>query len=210
VGRNVQAFAVSQIVLTRGLDPAQASALIARVARRKLAEVEAQQGRHPVTRFVDGVRGASEDVVKPAGVIVYDIALVGDVIDAAFALLIQLSPDGPGRIGHYRDRHLLFVNGRQTDAMEYESGVVSIPPGAEIVIANLQPYARKIEKGSSLQAPDGVYEIAVRQLRQRYGNVATIKFEYRQFPGYAVGRVTRESRSARRRFEMYPALVIGA
>ena len=210
MGRNAQAFAISQVVLTRDLSPEQASALIARTARRKLSEVEARQGKHPVTRFVDGMRDASEDKVKPTGVIVYEIALIGDVVDAAFNLLLQLSPVGPGQDGHYRDRHRLFVNGRQTDAIEHESGVVPIPPGAEVVIANLQPYARKIEKGSSLQAPDGVYEIAARQLRQRFGNVATIRFEYRQFPGFAAGRVTRESRSARRRLEMFPALVIGA
>jgi len=210
MGRNAQAFAISQVVLTRGLSPEQASALIARTARRKLSEVEARQGKHPVTRFVDGVRDASEDKVKPTGVIVYDIALIGDVVDAAFVLLLQLSPIGPGLDGHYRDRHRLFVNGRQTDATDYESGVVPIPPGAEVVIANLQPYARKIEKGSSLQAPDGVYEITARQMRQRFGNIVTIRFEYRQFPGFAAGRVTRESRSARRRLEMFPALVIGA
>jgi hypothetical protein len=44
---------------------------------------------------------------------------------------------------------------------------------------NTQPYARKIEKGLSPAAPDGVYEVVAALAKRRFGNIASIKFSYR-------------------------------
>jgi hypothetical protein len=45
------------------------------------------------------------------------------------------------------------------------------------------PYARKIERGLSPQAPDGVYQVVAVLAQKRFGNVARIRFSYRALPG---------------------------
>jgi hypothetical protein len=44
---------------------------------------------------------------------------------------------------------------------------------------NTQPYARKIERGHSKQAPNGVYETVAHLAARRFGNMARIRFGYR-------------------------------
>ena len=44
---------------------------------------------------------------------------------------------------------------------------------------NAQSYARKIERGQSSQAPDGVYEAVAAMAARRFGNVARIRFGFR-------------------------------
>ena len=46
----------------------------------------------------------------------------------------------------------------------------------EYVFINTVPYARKIERGSSSQAPDGVYQAVAMLARDRFGNVARITY----------------------------------
>ena len=62
---------------------------------------------------------------------------------------------------------------------------------------NAQPYARKIERGQSDQAPDGVYEGVATLAKRRFGNVAFVGFGYRSFPGGAVGKWAQTASAAR-------------
>jgi hypothetical protein len=47
------------------------------------------------------------------------------------------------------------------------------------VFINTQPYARKLEKGASSQAPDGVYQSVAVLASRRFGNIAKVRFGYR-------------------------------
>jgi hypothetical protein len=122
------------------------------------------------------------------------------VVDAAIRMLMERSPVGPGRNGHYRDNHWLFVNDVRRDATA-EGAVVQIKPGDNVVIINMKPYARKIEGGTasrsnrrladrrpglSAQAPNGVYEITARDLQRLFGTTTIIRFTYRALIGGAL------------------------
>jgi hypothetical protein len=138
--------------------------------------------------IVDGRSGAPIEAVKPGGTIVYlfDVgsASLEGAIDEAFALLAQLSPV---RSGRFQRSFRLLVNGTQQDAAVLGS-TIRLAPADEVQITNLQPYARKLERGWSDQAPNGVFEVAAAMLKQRYGKILNIRFSYEAFPGFEAGR----------------------
>lgn len=109
--------------------------------------------------------------MKVGGVVFLEFELVIEVLGLIGEMLERHSPVKTGR---YRDSHVLLA-----DNVLVEPGTV--PPIAErYVWVNIQPYARKIEKGLSPQRRDGVFQ-AVATLAsstQRFGNVARIKFGY--------------------------------
>ena len=123
----------------------------------------------PVTIFVDGTRNAPLTSVK--NVIVADFELVGQTI---LWIHSQLQMHSPVRTGRYRESHALFADGRQVLPIGPE-----IPVAEEYVFVNLVPYARKIERGLSPQAPDGVYQAVAHLAQQQFRNLARITFSYR-------------------------------
>lgn len=127
-------------------DPQAFARWHAEKAREALAEVQAREGVRPTTVIVDGRRGASEDSVRPFGVIAYEISPLADVVDAVWNALIQASPIGPGKTGHYKDAHWLFVNGQRVD-VKPGGDAPEIPPGSTCMLVNTKPYARKLEVG---------------------------------------------------------------
>lgn len=169
--------------------PQERSAIHAQFAREKLAE--AQETDKQITgsvpsheTFVDGSKGVSEDRVRPdGGVIVYEFDLVSDVLAWISDTLETHSPVGGNLDPHpglYKKSHVMLANGSLADP--------SNPPAAdEYVFVNSQPYARKIEKGSSQQFPDGVYEATAALARAKYGNIAKITFNYRSIEGGEIG-----------------------
>lgn len=191
----------------------------AAVARQALAEAQAAQRTDlgqplPFRRIVDGREGASEDAVKLYGVIEYRFSLAADVAGEIYAMILQASPVGPSEGGHYRDDHIVLVNGRQATDLR------SVAAGDEIAITNLRPYARKIEGGArersrgrltnrrpglSVQAPNGVYEITANAARRRFGNVADIEFAYRAF---AAGGAAISGRRGNASGDRYPTIII--
>jgi hypothetical protein len=153
----------------------------------------------PTELFVDGQLGKALEQVEAGGYTLTEFELLGNVVDAALQALFEASPVGPDKDGHYRDDHWLYVNGQRRDAAA-EGAAVEIGPTDEVVIINMRPYARKIEGGArerfrrrmtnrrpglSVQAPNGVYEVTARALKQRFGNIATIRFAYRGVMGGA-------------------------
>lgn len=169
------------VMLAEDLSPQARSATLAEFARGALADGEAQNQQAlgvipPFDTFVDGTQGKSEDQVSPAGVIVYTFRLIGDVLTFVDEQLIAHSPVKSGR---YARSHTLYADGIETEPDNPD-------PASEYVFLNLQPYARKIEKGLSPSAPEGVYEGVATLAQGRFGNVAKISFDYRSPAGGAV------------------------
>jgi hypothetical protein len=173
---------------------------LVQVTLRKTADNQAAIRRvfgqdAPTDLFVDGQ--SAKPLSQAQEFTLTRFHLQTNIVDAAIRMLMERSPVGPGRNGHYRDDHWLFVNGVRRDAT-HEGDVVQIKPGDEVVIINMKPYARKIEGGPrnrfnrrladrrpglSAQAPNGVYEITARDLQRKFGTVATIRFTYRALIG---------------------------
>lgn len=161
------------------------SRYLASFARKELSRVQAQQratgGRTPpYETFVDGRPNAPLESVRPEGRIVFEFELLNDVFAWIGDQLLKHSPVGnagdkrPGHAGLYRASHAFVVDG------------VALDPGkplpetfTEAFFANLTPYARKIERGLSDQASDGVYQVVATLASSRFGNLAKVRFGYR-------------------------------
>lgn len=163
------------VLLNNLLSPKAQSKAFANFAREKLEEGQ-EQNRKAIgsvpdhETFVDGKRDAPLDSVKPDGVIVFEFDLIRDLfiwIDG------QLRLHSPVLTGRYRDSNKFFADGVEADPAN--------PPAAsdEWVFLSTVPYARKIERGQSKKAPDGVYEVVATLAKRRFGNQARIDFSYR-------------------------------
>lgn len=158
------------------LSPEAQQSRLAVAARRILAEAE-QINEEVTGRFVsytttvDGRVGALEETVRPnGGVIEYSFDLVGELFAWIGEQLVLHSPVLTGR---YAASHKFFADGIELEP------TAPIPPGAKIfTFISDVPYARKIEKGLSPQAPDGVYQSLAALASRRFHNVALIRFQY--------------------------------
>jgi hypothetical protein len=131
------------------------------VAREAFAE-EKRRGFDKNARTVIDRRryDAPIESVQSFGVIEY-IARV-DIREAAewvWAEVIRRSPVDSGR---YQDSHVVMINGVSVDSLD------GYQPGDKIQIVNIQPYSRKIERGLSLLAPNGVYRLVYAAARRRF------------------------------------------
>ena len=159
-------------------DPKARSARLAQFAEDGIREIREQNraapgSDSPYEVTVDGRRGAPLASVKPDGVIVAEFDLVQEVLEWIGEQLLFESPVLTGR---YQRSHRLFA-----DNAEVTPGI--IPEASEYAFVNLQPYARKIERGLSHQAPEGVYEAIAVTAQKRFGNVARVRFSFRTLPG---------------------------
>lgn len=154
-------------------------------------------GRVPPYRtFVDGSEGVALSAVKPNGVIVAAFEIISDALQW---IGDQLERHSPVRTGRYQRSHTLLADG-----IEIVMGA-DIPAADEYIFINSQPYARKIERGLSSQAPDGVYQAVATLARQRFGNnIARITFSYRTLiSGQLVG-----GRAGNRSEQRNPAIIV--
>lgn len=159
------------------------SARFAAFAREQIELIDNENARIVGTRlpydlWVDGAPDRPLTSVTPKGRIeaewyAYDelFAYIGD-------LLVKHSPYGsddprPGHPGLYERSHLFLA-----DDVIVPVGK-RVPPAKEFVFINAVPYARKIERGLSNQAPDGVYQTVATLARRRWSNLASIRFSYR-------------------------------
>jgi hypothetical protein len=168
------------IVDLAGLSGEEASAAIAAYAREQLGEAQAINAQAlgsvpPHETFVDGREGVPLESVRPeGGRIVFKFDLVLDLFAWIGAQLVEHSPH---LRGVYAASHIFLADG-----VEMEAGA-AVPEADEYVFINVQPYARKIERGQSSQAPDGVYEAVALLAQKRFGNVAKISFTFRSVVG---------------------------
>lgn len=182
------------------LSPRGRSAVLAEFAGEQIAEagqtnarILGRVPRHTVA--VDGRRGAALETVKPDGVISAEFELFNDVLAW---IGDQLETHSPRKSGRYIKSHTIFADG-----VEIEIGK-TLPDAQEFVFINTQPYARKIERGESSQAPDGVYQVVATLARRRFGNIAKISFAYRTaLSGVIVG-----GRVGDRSSERNPAIIV--
>lgn len=193
-------------------------------ARRQLLIETAQQARAEAERInrsvlgytpahqtvVDGRQGAAETSVRPGGTIIY-LFEVGAVslmtaVDEAAKMIVDLSPFDRGA---FRDSNMIMVNGVRV-AWSVEGLPDYLKPEDQVTLTNLQPYARRIERGWSKQAPNGVYEVVYSAIKARYGRVLNISFGWDAYPGHEVGQARRggkpEKASDKRRAAAYPTI----
>jgi len=164
--------------------------------RRALAKLALQAGNEAAAKnrsalgmdvdqdtIVDGRRGAPVASVKAGGTVVHLFAVQQAAVVYTRDVLIGLSPVDyidPDDIV-YRDHHRMLVNGE-----DVEPGY-SVRPDDVVTFVNLLAYSRRLEKGHSDQAPDGVYEVASEIVRARFGSIVNIRFSYGSFVGGGAG-----------------------
>lgn len=170
INRDVKAF------IDEMLSPAARSAALAEFAEDQIEEARATNeqalGRDPKYEVtVDGKKAAPLISVRPDGVIFVEFEYIADVVLWIWQQLYQHSPHKTGR---YQRSHSIFIDGQ-----EIRVGSELPPRIDEIVFMNTQPYARKLELGSSTQAPDGVYQSVALLARQRFRSLVKVEFTYR-------------------------------
>lgn len=163
------------VIFAGTLSPEARSKFLADFAREALADGEEQNasvlGHKPPHRtFVDGTENQDIDRVRPDGTIVYEFELVSELL---IWIADQLQSHAPVKTGRFRSSFLVFADGDEVDVG------ADIQIAQEYVFLNIQPYARKIERGLSPQAPEGVFEAVAALASARFGNMAKVRFSYR-------------------------------
>lgn len=188
----------------------EAHRIAAEFAASKRDEVVARDQPSSVRTYVDGREGAALESVKlPGGTIRFEFSYTREVVAEILNMLIAASPYRDKRPGanpatHYKDQHLIFVNGTETD------DITNLPPDAVVVFVNLQPYSRKVERGFSMQAPSGVYQMVARQARSMFGKVVSVEFGYDIFPnaGPSLKNSVRGHAAKARRDDRFPTITV--
>lgn len=167
-----------------GIPPRERSLRFAELAADHINDAKATNtralGREPSSKtFVDGKAGAPLTDVRPDGVIVTEFELLTDVLIFIGQNIEQFSPVKRGR---YRRSHVLLADGAPMN-ITTPTLTPQIAAAEEFVFINTAPYARKIERGSSQQAPDGVYQAVANLARRKFGRVGRITFSYRTLAG---------------------------
>lgn len=138
---------------------------------------------HDIDRvvIVDGRRGVAIDAVRPGGTVVALFDVHTAAIDFTYETLLKLSPVDESEDADsivYKDNHRLLVNGQEVGPPPVEIGVDDV-----VTFVNLLPYARRLERGYSDQAPNGIYEVASAIVKARFGNIVDVRFSYGSFSG---------------------------
>jgi len=180
------------------LSPAQRSKQFAELARVHIDDAKQTNtkvlGREPPsTTYVDGQAGAALESVR--NVIFTEFELIGETL---VWIADQLEQNSPVKTGRYKWSHIVLADGVEVDPS------TQIKMADEFVFINTQPYARKIERGLSSQAPDGVYQAVAVMARRRFGNVARITFSYRT----VIGGTIIGGRAGDRSSQRNPAIIV--
>lgn len=163
------------MLIDRTLSREAQQKMIATAARGILKDAQEQNARvlgqtPPHEHWVDSQPQAPFESINPdGGNITVKFQLVNEVVDWIYRKIVEESPQ---LTGEYRKSHRLFADGAELDAPD-----LHLQAQKWEIVSNV-PYARKIERGQSDQAPDGVYEVTAALARQRFGNVADIKYTW--------------------------------
>lgn len=168
-----------QLILSETLSPQARSAALAKFAGEEIDGALVHNTRvlghaPPYTVAVDGRVGAPLQSVKPEGVIAAEFEVFSNVL---VWIDEQLQIHSPVKTGRYKKSHILYADGVET------SPTVIATAADEYAFVNSQPYSRKIERGLSPQAPDGVYQAVAVLAQGRFGNIAKVSFSYRAILG---------------------------
>ena len=145
--------------------------------------------REPVV-ITDRVVWRHPDLVQPFGRIEFVARVdLAELIFWANAELYRRSPVGPVEGGHYRNDHVLMINGSAVPG-NWRVALQRLQGGDRIQLVNPRPYARKLEgatgnkrgrgrrRGSSRQAPNGIYRPVVAEIVRRWGRSVFVEFKY--------------------------------
>lgn len=158
------------------------------------------------TVVTDGAVRRDYRAVKPYGRIEF-IRQPGMTEAVLWALeqLRALSPVGPAEGGHYRDDHWLLINREGYTGQDARKVLDRVKPGDRVQIANIRPYAAKIEghranrrrkwkrrRGLSRMAPNGVYRQVQKMVLQRFGKSVLCDLKMQQLEVGGI-RATRAS-----------------
>lgn len=212
-----EAFTERLDVAAGGLSGPEVSALLARTARAERdAVVSAARTRTggvapAVQTSVDGSPGASEETVRPDGVILIEYRYLAEI---AGGVLADLKARAPVRTGAYRDAFAVFVDGREADLSAIGFGT------REVAVVNTQPYARRIEIGRKrgggpfvVQVPDRFVERTALAAAGALRGIARVRFTYREVGTVRPSAMLRATRRQARRMRAelrQPAIVFTA
>ena len=166
-----------EIILAEELSPQGRSKAFANFARVQLHDAQEINrralGRVPEHEtYVDNRK--SENLDAAQRLIVFEF----DLMEDSFIWIHQmLQKHSPYKTGRYRNNHFFFVDGVEADPTAAQT------IDREAFFINAVPYARKIGRGLSRQAPDGVYQVVAKMAQRRFGNSLRIKFSYRNLSG---------------------------
>lgn len=173
--------------------------------------------RQPIV-VTDGRPRVHYREVKPYGRVEFlKRANLIEAVKLALQMLVEKSPVGPGRNGHYRDRHTVMIDGKNIQG-NLDAALAGVKPGQRVQIVNIQPYAKKLEgvaakkkkkvkgrKGMSKQARGGIYRPVQRALVSRYGKSMFIDFKMVKLEIDGHQRKTKTGKSIGANYT-YPAL----
>lgn len=155
---------------------------IAHAGHAKIMADASSRGSVPTFDAYANTPGTPVEAVILPGPIVYRYRYFGEVVAVARKALDDASPQVSGA---YKAGHKLFVNGAMVATLP-----TNLKPGDEVMLANLVPYARKIEIGKTksgrafvIQVPNRIYERVAKGLQPRFRNSAKITFAYVSISG---------------------------
>ncbi|MBP2310494.1 hypothetical protein GBZ48_31515 [Azospirillum melinis] len=174
-------------VMRQGAEDVVQRALVDTV-KTELSRVLTSARPDTFEQWIDGRPNAAIEQIKAHGVAYFEFSYIRTIIGFAAAQLRELSPEDfvhpDQRV--FRESHLLFCDGREVGTLT-EGGDTSfidrLSPRSEFVITNSQPYAGKIERGQSDQAPNGVFRLAASTVSRRYGSIVTSRFLWLRMEG---------------------------
>ena len=172
---------------------------------------------------VDRKFDAAIESVKDYGVISYvRKASVPEILQTAVKLIRKISPR---KTGQYLANHIILINGKEVPLHSVDQ--ITLAPTDLVQLMNVTEYARKMEgydigtggetkkgkprkrKPQSSQAPQGVYRLTARLLKQQYGNTAYIKYTFKTLDSARTVKVTRGKGAGSRASNRYPMIQIG-
>ncbi len=174
----------NEVMLARVLSPEAQAHTVAQYHRERVVEAEAENrralGRAPEREdFVNGARSDNFEAVRPGRSIVSRYNLMTEV----FAwIAVMLEQNSPKLTGEFSKSHIFFAD-------DVEADPTNPPPAKQYVFLSPLPYARKLERGASSQAPAGVFEATAAMAERRFSTFARhIRFGFRS---PIIPRVTR-------------------
>lgn len=156
-----------------------------------------------VTIETDGHPSASEESVRPFGVITYQFNRMREVLSFA---LREAENESPVRSGRYYRSWFFMAQGA-------EIGLDEVPAGVAITLTNDQPYARKIHvgaKGFERYANPGIVEKVRQAVMRRYGAVVSAEVTFINLAGaHTLQRSSGRRKSRQKGAALtYPALIL--
>jgi len=153
------------------------------------AAVAKKQFSSTPTVITDGVPNRDYHQVRPYGRIEFS-SVGGRAAVARWIMgrLMALSPYGPGRHGHYRERHIYMINGTEAS----DAALDRLQPSDTLQIVNTQPYAGKIEGRDAFTR----WDVSKRLSWKKHGRKGNTRFGVRKMQGWARSATQGESSQA--------------